>query len=472
MTAIGPQLMQPQVLAEIDHGPPMGLHQEARWSLVGQTQPQMIESMGGRPKLSDAGCLATTKDHGGNTPIGTEGVVGMRTNEIEAGSVELSQHSYNSMGLTGYNDTSGSTNCDIHKEETIVIGMNKLGSMKDNNWCGPATCSPGNDWTSAGVRSGSSSDVLSPPACANVDTMPVSLLKSTGGNIVTEPALAPRVMGLAPIPFDQRSVLDDERIAIVGSGFCVPGGASSPSELWQLLNEKQDLHPVLPDSRFSIDSFYDPNGLYLGHAKNRHTYLQEDSHRSDVNNTNHRQIPPTQRYQLPCEFNYLTGCNIVFTGDEMQGWMDRVEDHLGREAFDASFFGMKSAEAKAMDPQQRLLLEVTLEALESAFGDRPFNSCDNVGKMITINDSRMLRADKSSAYGKSNNSPRLLSSNMVIKHFDGTQSTGPEATALGFLASSSFAERAKMSSIVDAADISRNILMWMMEYNLVSCSVT
>lgn len=52
------------------------------------------------------------------------------------------------------------------------------------------------------------------------------------------------------------------------------------------------------------------------------------STRTDVNNTIHRQRPPNERYQLPCEFRNLTGCDRVFPGDDVQGWMDHVEGHL------------------------------------------------------------------------------------------------------------------------------------------------
>lgn len=52
------------------------------------------------------------------------------------------------------------------------------------------------------------------------------------------------------------------------------------------------------------------------------------SHHTDVNNTIHQQPPPTQRYQLPCEFHNLTGCDRVFPGDDTQGWMDHIEAHL------------------------------------------------------------------------------------------------------------------------------------------------
>lgn len=53
------------------------------------------------------------------------------------------------------------------------------------------------------------------------------------------------------------------------------------------------------------------------------------SHHTDVNNTINRQAAPSQVYQLPCELSNLTGCNVVFPGDDEQGWIDHVERHLG-----------------------------------------------------------------------------------------------------------------------------------------------
>lgn len=52
------------------------------------------------------------------------------------------------------------------------------------------------------------------------------------------------------------------------------------------------------------------------------------SNRTDVNSTIRHQRPPNERYQLPCEFRNLTGCDRVFPGDDVQGWMDHFEDHV------------------------------------------------------------------------------------------------------------------------------------------------
>ncbi|KAF2761850.1 beta-ketoacyl synthase domain-containing protein [Pseudovirgaria hyperparasitica] len=105
-----------------------------------------------------------------------------------------------------------------------------------------------------------------------------------------------------------------EPIAIIGSGCRFPGGASSPSKLWDLLREPRDVLNEIPPSRFDTKGFYHPNSNFPGHANVRHSYLLEEN----------------------------------------------VAD------FDAQFFGFKQAEASAMDPQQRILLEVVYEALEAS----------------------------------------------------------------------------------------------------------
>lgn len=55
------------------------------------------------------------------------------------------------------------------------------------------------------------------------------------------------------------------------------------------------------------------------------------AHRTDINNTINRQRPPNERFQLPCEFHNLTGCDRVFTGDDEQGWVDHTEGHLQKK---------------------------------------------------------------------------------------------------------------------------------------------
>ncbi|KAF7936707.1 uncharacterized protein EAE97_008073 [Botrytis byssoidea] len=105
-----------------------------------------------------------------------------------------------------------------------------------------------------------------------------------------------------------------EPIAVIGTGCRFPGGASSPSKLWNLLHHPYDLTQKVPSSRFNIKAFYHPNGEHHGTTNATKSYfLNED---------------PT--------------------------------------TFDAPFFNINPREAEALDPQQRLLLETVYEALEAA----------------------------------------------------------------------------------------------------------
>lgn len=106
----------------------------------------------------------------------------------------------------------------------------------------------------------------------------------------------------------------NEPIAIVGSGCRFPGGASSPSKLWDLLRQPRDVLSEIPPSRFDVHGFYHPDSQFPGHTNVRHSYLLDD----DVS------------------------------------------------LFDAQFFNITQAEAVAMDPQQRILLETVYEGLEAA----------------------------------------------------------------------------------------------------------
>lgn len=105
----------------------------------------------------------------------------------------------------------------------------------------------------------------------------------------------------------------NEPIAVVGSGCRFPGGASTPSKLWDLLKDPVDVQSRVPKDRFDIDGFYHPDGTHHGRTNAPYAYfLQED-------------LRP----------------------------------------FDSSFFNIQSNEADSMDPQQRLLLETVYEAVEN-----------------------------------------------------------------------------------------------------------
>ncbi|RDA92440.1 hypothetical protein CP533_6453 [Ophiocordyceps camponoti-saundersi (nom. inval.)] len=103
-----------------------------------------------------------------------------------------------------------------------------------------------------------------------------------------------------------------EPIAVVGVACRFPGGANSPSKLWDLLCEKRDVQQDI--SRFNVDAFYNEDGEKAGCTNARKAYLLSEDIRR----------------------------------------------------FDAAFFRTSPHEAESMDPQQRLLLETVYEATEDA----------------------------------------------------------------------------------------------------------
>lgn len=104
-------------------------------------------------------------------------------------------------------------------------------------------------------------------------------------------------------------------IAIVGTACRFPGGASSPSKLWELLSQPFDVLTDLPPERLNLSRFYHENGEHHGSTdvQGRAYFLSEDI-----------------------------------------------------RLFDAAFFRINPKEAEGMDPQQRILLETVYEALEAA----------------------------------------------------------------------------------------------------------
>lgn len=102
-------------------------------------------------------------------------------------------------------------------------------------------------------------------------------------------------------------------IAIIGSACRLPGNASSPSKLWELLREPRDLLKEVPRDRFHWRGVHRADGLH-GSIKTKEGYFLEENIR----------------------------------------------------VFDPQFFNMPPAEAENIDPQHRLLLENVYEAIESA----------------------------------------------------------------------------------------------------------
>ncbi len=112
---------------------------------------------------------------------------------------------------------------------------------------------------------------------------------------------------------DGASPARPEPIAIIGMGCRFPGGVHTPESFWYLLSQGVDTVTEIPNSRWNVEAYYDPN-------------------------------PDTP------------GKMYVKSGSFLEGI----------DQFDPQFFGISPLEAASLDPQQRLLLEVSWEALEHA----------------------------------------------------------------------------------------------------------
>ncbi|WP_197694706.1 type I polyketide synthase, partial [Mycobacterium sp. 852002-51971_SCH5477799-a] len=99
--------------------------------------------------------------------------------------------------------------------------------------------------------------------------------------------------------------------AVIGMACRLPGGITSPDQLWEALLRGDDLVTEVPPERWDADEYYDPQAGVPGRSV--------------------------------CK------------------WGAFLDDVAG---FDAEFFGITEKEATAMDPQHRLLLETSWEAME------------------------------------------------------------------------------------------------------------
>ncbi len=109
------------------------------------------------------------------------------------------------------------------------------------------------------------------------------------------------------------SLKRQDPVAVIGMSCRFPGGADTPEKFWNLLANGVDTVTDIPQQRWNVEQYYDPNPG-----------------------------TPGKMYTKQAAF------------------LDNVE------TFDATFFGIAPKEADALDPQQRLLLEVSWEALENA----------------------------------------------------------------------------------------------------------
>ena len=112
---------------------------------------------------------------------------------------------------------------------------------------------------------------------------------------------------------DESERIKTEPVAIIGIGCRYPGGADGPDAYWKLLSTGIDGISEVPDDRWDIDDYYDPD--------------------------------PETPGKMSCRYG---------------GFLQNID------SFDSTFFGITPRELVGMDPQQRLLQEVAWEALEHA----------------------------------------------------------------------------------------------------------
>lgn len=104
-------------------------------------------------------------------------------------------------------------------------------------------------------------------------------------------------------------------IAICGMALRLPGGLTTPQDLWDFLLAKGDARGQVPKTRYNLSAFYSPTGK-----------------------------PGTVSTEYGCF----------------------LDDSVDLGALDTSFFTMPRTEVERADPQQRLLLEVARECFEDA----------------------------------------------------------------------------------------------------------
>lgn len=110
-----------------------------------------------------------------------------------------------------------------------------------------------------------------------------------------------------------RTDVKKEPIAITGIGCRFPGNVTNPAMFWEFLKRGGDAIVDIPEDRWNVESFYDPNPDKAGKIKAK-----------------------------------------------KGGFLSHIDQ------FDAHFFNIFPNEAQRIDPQQRLLLEVSYEAMEDA----------------------------------------------------------------------------------------------------------
>jgi hybrid polyketide synthase/nonribosomal peptide synthetase ACE1 len=161
-----------------------------------------------------------------------------------------------------------------------------------------------------------------------------------------------------------------EPIAVVGSACRFPGGSTSPSSLWELLQNPRDVSKEIPRDRFDVRGYYHPDGAHHATTPVRHSYLLEEDFRT----------------------------------------------------FDSTFFNISPNEADSIDPQQRLLMETVYEALEAGGhpieGLRGSNTAVFVGVMGVDYENLLMRDFNQVPTYFATGTSRAVLSNRISYFFD------------------------------------------------------
>lgn len=142
--------------------------------------------------------------------------------------------------------------------------------------------------------------------------------------------------------------MDD--IAVIGMGLRFPGNATSPEELWKVLERGESQWSEFPKDRLNIDGYYHPGGERQGSvccqiSCNARIFLTiHRSHSAVGTSSRVTSLLSTLRYVQVFKIHLLA---------------------LLSDSLIPQFFSVAAEDAKAIDPQQRILLEVSYEALEN-----------------------------------------------------------------------------------------------------------
>jgi acyl transferase domain-containing protein len=189
---------------------------------------------------------------------------------------------------------------------------------------------------------------------------------------------------------------DPTPIAIIGSACRLPGNASTPPKLWELLRSPRDLLKEIPRDRFYWEGFYRPDGLYGGMRTKEGYFLEE---------------------------------NV--------------------RMFDPHFFNIVPAEAETIDPQHRILLENVYEAMESAGLTLEGLRGSDTGVFVGMMDRSYYEnaiLDNNACGGQilSTGTSRAMAANRISYAFD---FTGPSMTIDSACSSSMMAVHLAVSSL-------------------------